>query len=82
MGYGDLQEPEPVPYRSQMKRSDNGDECDYTFKRLGTDRLIQLNGGVFCYQRNPQNESIFPDMGGGMAAVREARPGGAAAGIV
>jgi hypothetical protein len=44
---------------SQMKRSDNGDECDYTFRLLGTDQLIQLNGGVFCYQRNPRTRAFF-----------------------
>lgn len=44
---------------SQMRRSDNGDECDYTFGRIGTDQLIQLNGGVFCYQRNERTRAFF-----------------------
>lgn len=44
---------------SQMRRSDNADECDYTFRQTGTDQLIQLNGGVFCYQRNPRTRLFF-----------------------
>lgn len=44
---------------SQMRRSDNGDECDYTFRQLGTDQLIQLNGGVFAFQRNDRTREFF-----------------------
>jgi len=44
---------------SQMRRSDNKDECDETFRQIGTDQLIQLNGGVFCFQRNMQTEVFF-----------------------
>jgi len=43
----------------QMKRPDNKDECEETFGILGTDQLIQLNGGVFSYQRNPKTKAFF-----------------------
>lgn len=43
----------------QMVRSDNEDECNYTFNLLGTDELIQLNGGVFAYQRNERTQKFF-----------------------
>jgi len=36
----------------KMVRIDNKDECEFTFRQLGTDELIQLNGGVFAFQRN------------------------------
>jgi hypothetical protein len=42
-----------------MIRSDNKDECDYTFAHIGSDELMQLNGGVFCYQRNSRTHSFF-----------------------
>lgn len=43
----------------QMIRSDNKDECDATFEKIGTDELIQLNGGVFAFQRNARTEAFF-----------------------
>lgn len=43
----------------QMIRSDNKDECDFTFTSIGSDELIQLNGGVFCYQRNDRTRAFF-----------------------
>src|SRR5512139_332806 len=43
----------------QMTRSDNKDECNYTFTLIGSDELIQLNGGVFCFQRNERTRSFF-----------------------
>jgi len=43
----------------QMKRSDNHDECDYTFDRIGTGDLVQLNGGVFTFQRNTRTAAFF-----------------------
>ncbi len=43
----------------QMIRSDNKDECEYTFTLIGSDELIQLNGGVFCYQRNERTRVFF-----------------------
>ena len=44
---------------SQMERGDNNDECDATFRELGTDQLIQLNGGVFAFQRNERTHKFF-----------------------
>lgn len=43
----------------QMERSDNHDECDVTFNLLGTDELIQFNGGVFAYARNVRTAAFF-----------------------
>jgi hypothetical protein len=43
----------------RMQRSDNHDECEYTFGLLGTDELIQLNGGVFAFQRNERTAAFF-----------------------
>jgi hypothetical protein len=43
----------------KMTRSDNRDECEYTFGKLGTDELIQLNGGVFGFQRNQRTAAFF-----------------------
>jgi len=43
----------------QMKRSDNHDECDYTFEKIGTGELIQLNGGVFAFARNERTMHFF-----------------------
>jgi hypothetical protein len=43
----------------QMARSDNKDECDFTFNSIGSDELLQLNGGVFCYQRNERTRGFF-----------------------
>jgi hypothetical protein len=43
----------------EMRRSDNGDECETTFGRIGTDEVIQLNGGVFCFQRNDRTRAFF-----------------------
>ncbi|MDD5517848.1 MAG: glycosyltransferase [Candidatus Omnitrophica bacterium] len=43
----------------EMVRSDNKDECEYTFRQIGTDELIQLNGGVFAFQRNKRTKAFF-----------------------
>jgi len=43
----------------EMRRSDNGDECEATFGLIGTDELIQLNGGVFAFQRNDRTRAFF-----------------------
>ena len=43
----------------KMIRTDNEDECNYTFNIIGTDELIQLNGGVFCFQRNERTANFF-----------------------
>lgn len=44
---------------TEMKRSDNVDECEFTFRQIGTDQLIQLNGGVFAFQRNARTRKFF-----------------------
>lgn len=43
----------------KMIRSDNQDECEATFDQIGSDNLIQLNGGVFAFQRNQQTEAFY-----------------------
>jgi hypothetical protein len=43
----------------KMVRSDNRDECEITFDQIGSDNLIQLNGGVFAFQRNQQTATFF-----------------------
>ena len=43
----------------KMVRSDNKDECEYTFDKLGTSELLQLNGGVFAFQRNHRTAAFF-----------------------
>src|SRR5512139_940126 len=44
---------------SQMKRSDNIDECEVTYRKVGTDEVIQLNGGVFGFTRNRRTSDFF-----------------------
>lgn len=46
--------PNPTKYvlASAMRRPDNGDEMDYTTGLLGTDELVQFNGGVFGFRRS------------------------------
>ena len=44
---------------SKMVRSDNKDECEATFDMLGTAEVIQLNGGVFAFQRNERTAAFF-----------------------
>ncbi len=51
--------PDKYHVASEMRRSDNGDECDATFAGLGTSELIQLNGGVFAFQRNARTALFF-----------------------
>ncbi len=43
----------------KMVRSDNKDECAVTFELIGTDQVMQLNGGVFAFQRNPRTQAFF-----------------------
>lgn len=43
----------------EMKRPDNGDECEETFELYGTDNFVQLNGGVFGFRRCPATEALF-----------------------
>ena len=43
----------------EMRRPDNQDECDETFKLMGGDEMLQLNGGVFCFRRHQETERFF-----------------------
>ena len=43
----------------EMKRPDNHDECEVTFEALGSDELMQLNGGVFAFRRNDRVKRFF-----------------------
>lgn len=51
--------PQRFHIASMMRRSDNGDECDITFRTLGSDQVMQLNGGVFSFQRNDATKDFF-----------------------
>jgi len=42
-----------------MVRPDNGKECDVTFRQLGSQELLQLNGGVFGFRRNERTAAFF-----------------------
>lgn len=42
-----------------MVRPDNRDECEKTYNLLGSDEIMQLNGGVFAYQRNERTRAFF-----------------------
>lgn len=42
-----------------MVRPDNQDECEATWKQLGTDEILQFNGGVFSFRRNDRTERFF-----------------------
>lgn len=43
----------------RMRRPDNEDECEATFEMTMTDELMQFNGGVFGFQRNPRTKAFF-----------------------
>jgi lipopolysaccharide biosynthesis glycosyltransferase len=43
----------------EMRRPDNQDECDETFKLMGSDEMLQLNGGVFAFRRHEETERFF-----------------------
>src|SRR3990170_1738080 len=43
----------------EMSRPDNKEELAETFKLLGTDEVLQLNGGVFAFRRNPRTERLM-----------------------
>lgn len=51
--------PDKYHIASKMVRSDNEGECRKTFAQLGTDEVLQLNGGVFAFQRNRRTEAFF-----------------------
>jgi hypothetical protein len=42
-----------------MIRPDNKGECEETFKMLGSDELLQLNGGVWCFARNERTAAMM-----------------------
>ena len=46
---------------SAMKRSDNKDECQLTYELCGSDEIMQLNGGVFAFQRNARTQAFFTE---------------------
>lgn len=51
----------PAKYHTarMMVRPDNKDECEETFKKIGTDEVLQLNGGVFAFQRNERTRAFI-----------------------
>lgn len=51
----------PAKYHlaGEMRRSDNHDETDYTLEYIGCSELLQLNGGVFAFQRNDRTGAFF-----------------------
>ena len=42
-----------------MRRPDNRDECEETYKELGSEELIQLQGGVFAFRRNERTATLM-----------------------
>lgn len=42
-----------------MVRPDNADECNVTYRKLGSKELLQLNGGVFAFRRNERTRAFF-----------------------
>lgn len=44
---------------AEMVRPDNHDESQYTFDQIGTNQVLQLNGGVFAYRRNARTKLFF-----------------------
>ena len=44
---------------SMMIRPDNRDETDYTLDKLGSENILQLNGGVLGYRRNSNTKKFF-----------------------
>jgi hypothetical protein len=51
--------PDRFAVATNMKRSDNVDECNETYQRIGSDEVLQLNGGVFAFQRNARTAKFF-----------------------
>lgn len=43
----------------EMKRPDNSDELKATFDAIGTDEIVQLNGGVFGFRRCPETARLI-----------------------
>jgi len=44
---------------AEMRRPDNGDEVNETFKVMGAEELLQLNGGVMAFRRSEQTARFF-----------------------
>lgn len=44
---------------ANMRRPDNGIEVDETYKVMGHDDLLQLNGGVMGFRRSPSTAELF-----------------------
>ena len=44
---------------ADMRRPDNEEECNETYRIMGHDDLLQLNGGVFSFRRCSQTERFF-----------------------
>ena len=44
---------------SNMRRPDNVKEADATFKEIGSDQLLQYNGGVFGFRRGERMHEFF-----------------------
>jgi hypothetical protein len=53
--------PNPDKYvlAGNMKRPDNGDELAETFRQMGSDELLQFNGGVFAFRRCGATAGFF-----------------------
>jgi hypothetical protein len=53
--------PNPDKYvlAGNMKRPDNGDELAETFRLMGSDELLQFNGGVFAFRRCGATAGFF-----------------------
>lgn len=43
----------------EMLRPDNAEEIEETFGMLGTDEILQLNGGVFAFRRNDRTANLI-----------------------
>jgi hypothetical protein len=43
----------------EMQRPDNGDECLETWRVMGSQELLQYNGGMMAYRRNLNTRSFF-----------------------
>lgn len=43
----------------EMRRPDNQEELKETFQQIGTDEILQLNGGVFAFRRNKRTATLI-----------------------
>jgi len=46
-------------FLAQMNRGDNNAESEYTIDAIGTDRVMQYNGGVFAFRRCEATKAFF-----------------------